>query len=436
MPAAVEAVREAFLDLAAGRFEVPQRLSFAEATTLVMAACHIPTSTTVVKTLNLSPGRTPMILGTLVWNTAEGQLVADAVEVTALRTGAVSGVATDLLAPPSASRLALLGTGAQAADQVRAVAAVRPLRRVSVFGRDRSRASVLADRLSAEFPSVAVRVARHAAEAVADAEVVCCATSSSTPLFSGDDLPERVHVNAIGSYLPSMRELPAELLGAAECVVVDQVDAALTEAGEVIHAVDSGLLGRAELVELGSALRRAPVVGGRTVFKSVGLAVQDWAVARLLGEAAGVRGRERAGRDGGAWRGDARFEVHWRGTGRTTRVPGPTTHAPQRTTRAPRGTTREPRWTTRVLAGTTLRRERGQPLPPGWLGGYWSCRSGGGEQWDRAERRNLAGGAFDRSPDPGIFATCLLGEPPPDGTRPCGSSRRSARSSRGSKFST
>ncbi len=289
MPAAVEAVREAFLDLAAGRFVVPQRLSFAGATTLVMTAGHTPTSTTVVKTLNLAPGRTPMILGTLVWNTADGQVVADAVEVTTLRTGAVSGVATDLLAPPEASRLALLGTGAQAADQVRGVAAVRPVRRVTVFGRDRLRAQAFADRLRAEFPEVAMRVASSAADAVSDAEIVCCATSSRTPLFGVDDLPDRVHVNAIGSYLRSMRELPAELLATAGCVVVDQIDAALAEAGEVIHAVESGLLDRGELIELGPALRTPPTVGGRTVFKSVGLAVQDWAVARLLGEAAGRR---------------------------------------------------------------------------------------------------------------------------------------------------
>lgn len=283
MAAAVNAVREAFLEL--GHFEVPQRLSFGGGTTLVMSACHTPTSTTVVKTLNLAPGRTPMILGTLVWNTAEGQVVADAVEVTTLRTGAASGVATDLLAPPSASRLALLGTGAQAADQVRAVAAVRPVRRLAVFGRDRARASAFASRIRLEFPGMDVVVASSAADAVADAEIVCCATSSSTPLFDVDALPERVHVNAIGSYLPSMRELPAELLASAGCLVVDQVSAVLEEAGEVIHAVENGLVARDSLIELGDALRKPPVVSGRTVFKSVGLAVQDWAVARLLGEA-------------------------------------------------------------------------------------------------------------------------------------------------------
>ena len=285
MTAAVDAVRDAFLDLAAGRFVVPQRLSFGGGTTLVMSACHTPTSTTVVKTLSLVAGRTPMILGTLVWNTAAGQVVADAIEVTTLRTGAASGVATDLLAPAAAGRLALLGTGAQAADQVRAVAAVRPVNRLAVFGRDPSRAHDFADRMRAEFPEIVTRVAASAADAVSDAEIVCCATSSSTPLFAVDDLPERVHVNAIGSYLPSMRELPAELLGSAACVVVDQVDAVLEEAGEVIHAVDGGIVERSSLVELGDALRTPPTVSGRTVFKSVGLAVQDWAIARLLGDA-------------------------------------------------------------------------------------------------------------------------------------------------------
>ncbi|WP_439377248.1 ornithine cyclodeaminase family protein [Amycolatopsis lexingtonensis] len=285
MSAAVDAVREAFLDFAAGRFAVPQRLSFGDGTTLVMSACHTPSSTTVVKTLNLAAGRTPRILGTLIWNTADGQVVADAVEITTLRTGAVSGVATDLLAPAGASKLALLGTGAQAADQVRAVAAVRPVRHLAVFGRDRSRSSAFTARLAAEFPDVTTRVAASAEDAVSDAEIVCCATSSNTPLFAADALPERVHVNAIGSYLPSMRELPAELLATAACVVVDQVEAALEEAGEVIHAVDTGLLDREKLIELGHALREPPAVTGRTVFKSVGLAVQDWAVARLLGDA-------------------------------------------------------------------------------------------------------------------------------------------------------
>jgi len=100
-------------------------------------------------------------------------------------------------------------------------------------------------------------------------------------------LPENVHVNAIGSFRPSMRELPADLLATASIVVVDQVEAALEESGEIIHAVREGLLDQGSLVELGAALPSPPKATGRTVFKSVGVAAQDWAIARSL--AASVR---------------------------------------------------------------------------------------------------------------------------------------------------
>lgn len=284
MAGAIEAVREAFLDLADGLFVQPQRLTFGESSTLVMSAYHEPSRSAVVKTLSVIPDRDPMILGTLVWNSEQGQLVADAETITSLRTGAVSGVATDLLAPADASRLALLGAGAQAADQVRAVVEVRPIRELTVHSRRRDRAQALLDTLLAEFPLLTGRVAASAEDAVADADVVCCATSSSTPLFQADALPERVHVNAIGSYTPLMRELPEGLMTTA-CVVVDQIEAALAESGEVNDAVENALLDPDDLLELGRALRWPPTSTERTVFKSVGLAIQDWAIGRLLGNA-------------------------------------------------------------------------------------------------------------------------------------------------------
>ncbi len=129
---------------------------------------------------------------------------------------------------------------------------------------------------------MAFRVAESVEDALADAEIVNCATSSEKPLFALSALPENVHVNAIGSFRPSMRELPGELLATASLVVVDQIGAALEEAGEIIEAVEDGLLDRASIVELGAVLREPPAVSGRTVFKSVGVAAQDWAIARSL----------------------------------------------------------------------------------------------------------------------------------------------------------
>ncbi|MEV6911173.1 ornithine cyclodeaminase family protein [Amycolatopsis sp. NPDC051071] len=279
---AVEAVRHAFTELAAGHFTQPERLVFGGGRVLVMTAHHEPSGSAVVKTLSVRLDRTPAILGTVVWTGDGAPLVADATAVTTLRTGAVTGVATDLLAPADAGNLALLGSGAQAADQLRAIAAVRTLRAVTIHSRTAGNARKLAATLGDEFPAVSFRVAETVEDALADAEIVNCATSSGTPLFTLSALPEQVHVNAIGSFRPSMRELPAELLATASVVVVDQVEAALAEAGEIIQALEDGHLDQAELVELGTALREPPKVSGRTVFKSVGVAAQDWAIARSL----------------------------------------------------------------------------------------------------------------------------------------------------------
>jgi len=287
MADAVAAVRQAFVDLAAGHFEVPTRTALRDGQFLDMPCHHRPSGTAAFKLLSLDfEGRDPAILGSVVWSdlARTTQLVVDAVEVTTLRTGAVSGVATDLLAPPGASRLVVVGTGAQAADQVRAVHAVRPLERVTLVGRDAGRAEALAARLATELAGVRVDSTLDLTAALATAEVVCCATTATEPLFALDDLPERVHVNAIGSFRPSMRELPDELL-AGGLVVVDERDAILEEAGEVLHAIGAGVLDIGDTVELGTALTDGVEQTPRTTFKSVGLAVQDWAIARLLADA-------------------------------------------------------------------------------------------------------------------------------------------------------
>ena len=287
MSDAVAAVRRAFVDLAAGHFEMPTRTALRDGQLLDMACHHRPSGTAVFKLLSLNfAGRRPAILGSVVWSDVEGsdQLVADATEVTTIRTGAVSGVATDLLAPADARRLVVVGTGAQAADQVRAVHAVRPLGQLVLVGRDRGRADALAARLADELPGVDVDATTDLESALGDAEIVCCSTTATEPLFALVALPTRVHVNAIGSYRPTMRELPDELLGDG-LVVVDELGAILEEAGEVRHALDAGVLGVDDLLELGVALTDGVAPTPRTTFKSVGVAMQDWAIGRLLADA-------------------------------------------------------------------------------------------------------------------------------------------------------
>ncbi|NEA36254.1 ornithine cyclodeaminase family protein [Streptomyces sp. SID13031] len=284
MPAAIDAVRNAFLELAAGNFVLPPRQIFGDGAVLVMSAYHSPTGTAVVKKIGIALDQVPAIRATVIWTGHGEQLVADGTSITTLRTGAVVGVATDLLAAPDATRLSLLGTGAQAADQARAVLAVRRIATVTVIGRNPDRATALAAALTAEFPEVSFTPGTSIDDAIATADIICCATSSSTPLFDADALPERVHVNAIGAFRPTMRELPRDLLATADLVMVDQVEAALEESGEIIDAITSGALAQTALIELGTALTTKLSPTGRTVFKSVGVGCQDWAIAKALAE--------------------------------------------------------------------------------------------------------------------------------------------------------
>lgn len=284
MPDAIAAVRQSFIDLAAGHFEMPTRTALRDGMFLDMAAHHRPSGTAMFKTLSLNfSGRQPAILGTVVWSDVHSveQLVADAGAVTTLRTGAVTGVATDLMAPPDARRLVVIGAGAQAPDQARAVCAVRPIDQVTIVGRNPSRTEHVASVLADEFGSVRVESSQDVEKALADAHVVCCATTARDPLFSLDALPEHVHVNAIGAFRPTMRELPDELLGGG-LVVIDDREAILEESGEILHAIEAGAMSRDDMVELGTALTEGVDRTPRTSFKSVGVAVQDWAVAAIL----------------------------------------------------------------------------------------------------------------------------------------------------------
>ncbi|SDT34330.1 ornithine cyclodeaminase family protein [Microlunatus soli] len=280
----ISALREAFADLRDGAFELPQRLALADSGYLVMPTRHSGRESLVVKILSLAAGRDPMISGLVSWSSTatDRSVVAPAETITSLRTGAITGLATDLLAAPDASRLAIFGAGALAADQVRAVHAVRPLSEVTVVVRTPSRADPLMARLRAELPEVDLAVVAIGDRDLSRCDIICCATSSTAPLFAVTELAERVHINAVGSYKPSMHEFPSELITDAASVVVDDLAACMTESGELIDAVRADLIGTDDLTELTTIVGGAPAVSGRTVFKSVGVAIQDWAAMELL----------------------------------------------------------------------------------------------------------------------------------------------------------
>lgn len=201
--------------------------------------------------------------------------------LTALRTGAASGLATDLLANPEANVLAVFGAGVQARTQVEAVAAVRPLKKVWVFNRTRSHAETFAQEMSASL-GIEMQVAEDP-NRLAEAQIICTATTASTPIFEKEQLAPGAHINAVGAYRKDMAEIHPEVVKVSE-LFVDQVAATLVEAGDVIQPIEAGLISHAHiLAELGEVV--LDTHPGRsdpeaiTLFKSVGNAVQDLSVA-------------------------------------------------------------------------------------------------------------------------------------------------------------
>ncbi|NCC33169.1 MAG: ornithine cyclodeaminase [Chloroflexia bacterium] len=298
MPEAINAVEAAFVRLSAGYAEVPIRTHVDtpayEATSLFMPArlddaTHAALGMKVVSIFpqNAARGEPTIYALVTLLDPATGRPVAllDGTYLTALRTGAASGVATRHLARPDARVLALFGAGAQALPQALAVWAERPLERIWLVNRSRQRAEGLAQRMREAGITCELRFASTADEALAEAEIVCTATSATDPLFGDTALRKGVHINAIGAYRPTMAEIPLATVARAR-VVVDQAQAAWAEAGELVRAHNAGLITPEQIVgELGAVA--AGIVVGRTtdeevtLFKSVGNAVQDLAVAHL-----------------------------------------------------------------------------------------------------------------------------------------------------------
>ena len=217
---------------------------------------------------------------------APSSFILDGATVTAMRTGAASGVGTRLMARRDARVLALFGVGAQAAWQVRAVMAARPITELRVFARTAASRTAFAASMAAELgPGVQVLAPASAEETVRGADIVCCATTSSQPVFAADWVSPGTHVNAVGSFRLGMIELPPELFANASLVAVDSREAALEEAGDLVAALDAGLLASDGFVEIGSldsAWASDRDQSAITLFKSVGLAIQDVATAELV----------------------------------------------------------------------------------------------------------------------------------------------------------
>lgn len=281
--AAVDALQTAF---SAALPDAPPRTHVAAGPgdLLLMPAVGDPGAGVKLVTVNPEnrPRGLPLVQGVYVLfdaATLEPVAVLDGAALTATRTAAVSGLATRHLARPDARALVLFGAGVQAGSHLEAMRAVRPIEEVVVVSRTRERAERLAERAA----DAGMRARTGIPEDVAEADIVCTCTTSPDPVLDGALLRPGTHVNAVGAYTPQTRELDEETVRRGR-IVVETREAALAEAGDLLIPIAAGVLREedvvADLSEVvrGTTVRRAdPDV---TVFKSVGVAFEDLAVAR------------------------------------------------------------------------------------------------------------------------------------------------------------
>ena len=253
-----------------------------------------------VKLVSLIPRNKPpeysSHLGLVVLFEAEhGRPVAllDAAEITAIRTAAASGLATHLLARPEAGDLAILGAGEQARSHLEAMLAVRPLRRVRIWARDRDKARRFADAEGGRL-GIAVETSATVREAVAGADIICTTTKAREPLLLGDWLAPGVHLNIVGSSIAAAAEIDTAAVLKAR-FFVDRRESTINEGGEYLRALHAGAITPQHiLAEIGEVANGTKV--GRsspldvTLYKSLGIAPQDLASAHHVLEKARAAG--------------------------------------------------------------------------------------------------------------------------------------------------
>lgn len=231
----------------------------------------------------------------LLFEATHGQLlsVMDATSITAIRTAAVSGVATRLLARADAQSLAILGSGTQARTHFGAMMEARGIKTVRVWSRNDERATRFAD-LEAKRNGIEVRAAATVEEAVAGADIICTTTAAPEPILKGEWISPGTHINAVGSSVPFTRELDTAAVKNAR-LYVDRRESTLNEAGDFLFAKREGAIDDSHIVgEIGEILlgtvegRRTP--GEITLFKSLGLGIEDLAAANHIYRRAVERG--------------------------------------------------------------------------------------------------------------------------------------------------
>lgn len=289
MVAAIDVLETAFRTLDPGTGPLRTSLETPAGSLLMMPAFgEAGVGVKLVTLTSSNPGRgLPYIqAGYVLFDTVtqSPEAVLDGTALTALRTAAVSGLATRHLAREDATRLVVFGAGVQARAHLEAMCAVRPVTELVVVSRSAGPAGSLVQ--AGLERGLAARAGSP--ESVAEADLICTCTTSGEPLFDGSLLASGVHVNAVGSHRPDARELDTETVRRGR-VVVESREVALAEAGELAIPIAEGAIGRAHVVaDLAATVRGAGVrrsTDDLTVFKSVGMAFEDLIVARAIVDA-------------------------------------------------------------------------------------------------------------------------------------------------------
>lgn len=287
---AIEGMKLAYGALSANQVDMPLRAKISgknDGVSLIMPAYLSETGDSAVKIVSVFPNNPANNLPTihavvLILDSETGQVLAmlEGGSLTAIRTGAGAGAATDILANSDASSVAIIGSGIQARTQLEAVCAVRKIERVTVYSPTKVNAEKFAGEMSGRGDIPAnIDIAPDANSAIQDADIICAATTSTSPIFDGNLLKSGVHINGVGSFMPSMQEFDEVTLQKSR-IFMDSRSAVLEEAGEIIIALENDAITEDDLLaEIGEVIngtkqgRQSP--DDITFFKSVGVAVQD-----------------------------------------------------------------------------------------------------------------------------------------------------------------
>ncbi|WP_281164456.1 ornithine cyclodeaminase family protein [Liquorilactobacillus sicerae] len=306
MRQAIEADREALSLYSAGRADIPLRTNIDvpehNGQSLYMPG-YVSSSQPAlgIKIVSVYPDNpqkdlpsVPATMITLDATTGVVNAVLDGTYLTQLRTGAIQGLATELLSRSNSSQALLIGTGGQAMSQLLAMLTVRPLKKIYIYDLDQKRATDFAQqaakKFSRQFAAEFLPIA-DPDQVVAQVDIITTVTTSHRATFDGQLVKSGTHINGIGAYTPDMCEMPTEVLQKADCIIFDTMDGVLAEAGDIIQPVEKRQLSKNNFTgELGQLINKK--ILGRTsqnqitVFKTVGTAAVDVVAADRIVKAA------------------------------------------------------------------------------------------------------------------------------------------------------